>query len=108
MDKYKYLALAIKQARLAKGFSQEEFAELLDVSSTHVKHMESGHRKPSIEILFLICEITGLSLDRIIKNDECTEISVDEELLLLIDLCTKKEKQLFKKIVEAVISNRDK
>lgn len=56
MDEYKRLATTIKQTRIASGMSQEEFAEMLDVSSTHIKHMESGHRKPSVDILFLIAK----------------------------------------------------
>lgn len=106
MDKYKKLALAIKQARLANGLSQEEFAEILDVSSTHVKHMESGHRKPSVDMLFLICEKTGMSIDKILFSSEVLKTKNDEELDALINFCTDDEKKLIIKLVEAVMTNR--
>ncbi len=108
MDKFKNLALAIKQARLVKGMSQEEFAEILEVSSTHVKHMESGHRKPSIDMLFLICEKTGLSVDKILYDSELLKSQNDMSLYALIDLCTEEEKELIIKLTEAVISMRNK
>lgn len=106
MDKYQKLANAIKQARLAKGISQEEFAEILDVSATHVKHMESGHRKPSVDMLFSICENTGLSVDNILNGTCEKDDEIDVNLNTVINLCTYEEKILITKIIEAMISNR--
>ena len=37
---------AIRKGRKNKKITQEELAEKLEVSPTHVKHIESGHRKP--------------------------------------------------------------
>lgn len=106
MDEFKNLAMAIKQARISKGFSQEEFAEVLDVSSTHVKHIESGHRKPSLEILFKICSKTDLSIDAVLCVSKTYLDEVDIKLKTLIDLCDKREKLLVVKIIEAIISER--
>lgn len=36
----------IRKGRKNKKITQEELAEKLEVSPTHVKHIESGHRKP--------------------------------------------------------------
>ena len=36
----------IRNERKDKRITQEELAEMLEVSPTHVKHIESGHRKP--------------------------------------------------------------
>lgn len=60
------LQVAIRNTRKNKRISQEELAERLDVSPTHIKHIESGHRKPSVELLFEIAKVLNLSLDSII------------------------------------------
>lgn len=104
MDSFKSLAIAIKQARLSKGLSQEAFAEILNVSATHVKHIESGHRKPSVEILFEICKRTDLSIDSILKNEQKNISEIDVKLETLIGLCSENEKLLIAKIVESIIS----
>lgn len=57
---------AIRNERKNKRITQEELAEMLEVSPTHVKHIESGHRKPSIEILFGLAKILNISLDEVV------------------------------------------
>lgn len=57
---------AIRNERKNKRITQEELAEMLEVSPTHVKHIESGHRKPSIEILFELSKILNISLDEVV------------------------------------------
>lgn len=106
MDIYKRLAIAIKQSRNAIGLSQEEFAEKLDVSSTHIKHLESGHRKPSVEILFSISRLTGMSIDRLLFSEDEKESAYTEQLNAIIDMCLEDEKKLLSEIAQAIIANR--
>ena len=94
MNVYEKLAMTIKAARIAQGMSQEEFAEKLEVSSTHVKHMESGHRKPSVDILFKIVELTGMSVDEVISEKTKLENETDVNIMSILSLCSEKEKRL--------------
>ena len=57
---------AIRNERKNKRITQEKLAEMLEVSPTHVKHIESGHRKPSVEILFALAKILNISLDEVV------------------------------------------
>lgn len=67
------LQKAIRQARKSKRITYEELAEMLDISPTHIKHIESGHRKPSIEILFEIARVLNLSLDGVVFPKDITQ-----------------------------------
>ena len=67
------LQTAIRQARKSKRITYEELAEMLDISPTHIKHIESGHRKPSIEILFEIARVLNLSLDGVVFPKDITQ-----------------------------------
>ena len=106
MDVFLNLAKSIKNSRLAKGITQEEFAEMLNVSSTHIKHLESGHRKPSVDILFSICKITDISIDSIVLGEKLFSQEIDQQLFSSIQLCSEEEKSLILKLIEAVIANR--
>ena len=66
------LQRAIRQERKSKRITYEELAEMLDISPTHIKHIESGHRKPSIEILFEIARVLNLSLDGVVFPKDIT------------------------------------
>ena len=67
------LQRAIRQERKSKRITYEELAEMLDISPTNIKHIESGHRKPSIEILFEIARVLNLSLDGVVFPKDITQ-----------------------------------
>ncbi len=67
------LQRAIRQERKSKRITYEELAEMLDISPTHIMHIESGHRKPSIEILFEIARVLNLSLDGVVFPKDITQ-----------------------------------
>lgn len=64
------LGLAIQSSRKARGMTQEELAELVDITVSHLKHIESGHRTPSTEVLFTIVKCLDLSLDSLIFQNK--------------------------------------
>ncbi len=41
----------IQKARKIKGYTQEELAEVLNISRTHMGHIEQGRKTPSLELL---------------------------------------------------------
>ena len=51
----------IKMARKAKGLSQNELAELLDISREQLAKVETAKRTISLGLLFKMCNILGKS-----------------------------------------------
>lgn len=45
------LGKKIQKARKQIGYSQEELAEMLRISRTHMGHIEQGRKSPSLELL---------------------------------------------------------
>lgn len=64
------LALAIQQARLAKGLTQTELADRLSISQRSVSELESG--KPTIwaRRLFDLMGATGVELSATWEGDD--------------------------------------
>jgi transcriptional regulator with XRE-family HTH domain len=46
----------IRQARMDNKMTQEQLAEAINISPTHMKHIESEHRKPSVDVLFSLAD----------------------------------------------------
>lgn len=65
----------IRQARIDNKLTQEQLAELVQITPTHLKHIESEHRKPSIEVLFALAETLHFSLDALFITDGSKEHS---------------------------------
>ena len=98
----------IKSARIKKALTQEELAELLDITPTHVKHIESGHRKPSIEILFKAAKILDMSVDNVIFSDN-NDMSIKSEIKEISNLllkCKKRELAVTKDMIYSLIKNQ--
>lgn len=64
------LGNAFRIARIKMGLSQEAVSELVGITPTHLKHLESEHRKPSIEVLFKLCQTLNISLDSLLFTNE--------------------------------------
>jgi len=66
-------AQALKKLRLAKKFSQEEFASQANLHRTYVSQLERGLKSPSLNTIYKICLVLG------IKMSEFMQV-VEEEL----------------------------
>ena len=59
----------LKQIRKEHGYSQEELAELLDVSRQAVGKWENGQGYPEVEKLLLLSKKLNVSLDELMETD---------------------------------------
>ena len=59
--KLKILGRNIFNARRAKGLSQNQLAEKLDISREHLAKLETGKRRISLKLLFLLPDILEIS-----------------------------------------------
>ena len=52
----------IREKRKEKGLSQERLAKLVQVSQPFIADIESGRKKPSVDVLMRICAVLDISL----------------------------------------------
>lgn len=75
----------LKAIRLQKDLTQQQFAEVLtnaetgEIKQKTVSRWEKGERVPSVEVLLRISEISGLSIDQLVKG------TIEGEIIELID-----------------------
>ena len=52
----------IREKRKEKGLSQERLAKLVQVPQPFIAEIESGRKKPSVDVLMRICAVLDISL----------------------------------------------
>lgn len=109
MISYYEVGQRVRKFRKAYGLSQEELAEKVGISTTHMSHIETGNTKLSLQVL------VDLSLALEVKTDELLfdHIPSDKgdctaEIARLIDSCSAVEAKLLKEIISSVKTSIDK
>ena len=54
---------AMKEARMAKGFSQQALAAAVGVTRQTINAIEKGDYNPTINLCIRICKVLGLTLN---------------------------------------------
>ena len=61
--------LAMKEARMRAGLSQQELADKLGVSRQTINAIEKGDYNPTIKLCIGICRVLGLTLNDLFWTD---------------------------------------
>ncbi|MBX9797237.1 helix-turn-helix transcriptional regulator [Sphingomonas sp.] len=59
---------SLRELRAARGWSQGDLAERLDVSRQSVNAIETGRYDPSLPLAFRIAELFGLTIEEIFTS----------------------------------------
>lgn len=85
---YKLMGIRLRQRREQLGYSREELAEKLDVSSKFCSDIELGVKGVSLNTLAKLSYILSLSTDYILFGDDTKTISNNETLNQLYSVCS--------------------
>lgn len=99
------LGNAIRKARMEHLMSQEELAEMVGITPTHLKHIESEHRKPSLPVLFDLVEILHISLDSLLMPERDKQHELFQHATVLLGKCDIKQLNIVIALMEAMLKN---
>ena len=101
MDYYK-IGQKIRKIRKAHGLSQEELAERIGISTTHMSHIETGYTKLSLPVLVdLACALGVRTDDLIFDKDTLGKDELLEEITLELDGCSKEQLLTLRQILSS-------
>jgi transcriptional regulator with XRE-family HTH domain len=91
--KYRYVGENVRHARLNKGLTIEQLAELADISESFLGVAERGTSGFSIETIIKLANVLGVTTDSLlIENARVHEqASNNETLSTILSGCTDKE-----------------
>lgn len=87
MDQQKMGAF-LKMLRKRKGLTQEQFAEVMNVTNRSVSRWETGHNLPDIDILIQISDYYEMNLRDLLDGERKSEImkkETEETVLKAVD-----------------------
>lgn len=108
MDYYK-IGQQIRKLRKAHGLSQEELAERVDISTTHMSHIETGNTKLSLPVLVALASALNVRTDDLLSPASPAATSVAlEEIATILQRCTPAESRIISDLVKAAKEAMDK
>lgn len=94
----------IKKLRKEKGFTQEKFAEKINLSTNYLSKVERGMNTPNVETFFKMAEILDFTLEDFGINQTHKEIidKEKEDLLKLILSSSSKDIYVYTKFIKTI------
>lgn len=101
MDYYE-IGQRIRRIRKARGLSQEELAEQVGISTTHMSHIETGNTKLSLPVFIRLAEALEIPTDDLLHDVQTSNRSIAvESLLQTLEQCNTQQVKIIKDIVKA-------
>ena len=99
---YYEIGQRIRKIRKAHGLSQEELAEKIGISTTHMSHIETGYTKLSLPVLVdLACALGVRTDDLIFDKDALGKTELLEEITLELQDCSNAQLLALRQILSS-------
>lgn len=102
----KAIGQRIREEREKLNLSRDDFSELIGLSNYYVGQLERGERQMSLPVLIKIANCLHVSLDYLVfgKTSHGTpDSNKDMEIYNLLNKCSARELELFKKLIMTVL-----
>ena len=102
---YEEIGKRIRKYRKLKNLSQEELAEKIDISTTHMSHIETGSTKLSLQVLVDLSKVLEVNTDDLIfENKPKTMIN---QINKLLSECNENQIQFISNVVKSLKDSLD-
>ena len=105
-----YVAIGknIRTVRKARNLSQEQLAEKIWISTTHMSHIETGNTKLSLAVLVDIADALQVSTDELLTTAPYLDkLHTEDEIRSVIQSCTVPQAQVLLDIIKAAKQSMD-
>lgn len=92
----------IKKSRIEKSLTQEQLAEMINITPTHLKQLESERRKPSLEVLYKLSRVLNFSVDDIFFPEKKEGQELRRKIERRLQSCSQHELRIISTILEVM------
>lgn len=103
---YSIMGERLKKARVAKGYTQEQLAEKIDVSVAFLSRVERGKTKLNLNRLNQLCQVLEVSEGNILTGVGSTSSNyLNEEFSNLLKNCPPEKLKLIYDIAKVIVKD---
>lgn len=108
MDYYE-IGQRIRRIRKAHKLSQEELAEKVGISTTHMSHIETGNTKLSLSVFVDIAESLDVQTDSLLYDAPRDSVNTAmNDIAAIMEECDAKQARVISDMVKAMKQSFDK
>lgn len=108
MDYYE-IGQRIRKFRKAYNLSQEQLAEKVGISTTHMSHIETGNTKLSLPVFVDIAKVLSIRTDELLyDNPEINKTVMTDEIIDLLNSCSLHDMYILTDVIKSVKVSLDK
>jgi len=108
MDYYA-IGQRIRKFRKSRGLSQEELAEKIGISTTHMSHIETGNTKLSLPVFVDLASVLEVRADELLSDSNPgTRSAAIEEIIHILESCSTQQIRIIEDILQAIKTTLNK
>lgn len=98
----------IRKIRKARGLSQEQLAERIGISTTHMSHIETANTKLSLPVFVEIATVLEVQTDSLLYDEPRESINnAIDEIVAILERCDAKQARIILDIAKATKQSLD-
>ncbi|MEF9988049.1 MAG: helix-turn-helix transcriptional regulator [Christensenella sp.] len=99
----------IRNKRKQLGMSQEKLSEMVEISVTHMSHIETGNTKLSLPVLVKIANALGASTDELLCDTLVSSKNIyNNEIANVLEHCDDTQTRIITDIIKTAKQSLDK
>lgn len=106
---YYEIGQRIRKFRKANNLSQEQLAEKVGISTTHMSHIETGNTKLSLPVFVDIAKVLSVRTDELLyDNPQMNKSIMTDEIIELIDSCSLHDMYIITDVIKSMKTTLEK
>ena len=100
---YYEIGQRIRRIRKARGLSQEQLAEKIGISVTHMSHIETANTKLSLPVFVELAEALAVKTDFLLYDAPQSTVSESQAAVAaILESCSTKQAQIIADVVKTL------
>lgn len=105
---YAAVGSKIREQRKKLNITQEELAEMCEISPSYIGHIERGSRNLSMNTAIQLCSVLGIGLDFLFLDSAEDSNEITNCINSALSACSAEQKESFLKTVKILADNINK